>query len=101
MTLHLALIIQTVVGVLGIVPAYLLGMATVMSAAAANKTPKLGATLLVVGLALPVTLVISLIAMWVAHAFAWESTATAFILVPWIHFVLLVGGMLILFQRQG
>lgn len=101
MTLHHAIIIQTVVGLLGVVPSYMIGMGSVMSAAAADKNPRLGASLLMIGLALPFVLVISLVAMWIAHLFAWDGTATAFLILPWAHLTLLIGGMLLLFKLQS
>ena len=101
MTLHYAIIIQTALGLLGLVPAYLLGMGTDMSAAAANKTPRLGAALLLMGLALPVSLGISLALMWIAHLLGWERAALFFVVFPWLHLVSLIGGMLFMFRQQG
>ncbi len=98
MNLHTLIIIQTFIGVLGIVPCYLLGVASVMSSATAETHPKLAGFVIVIGLALPVVLVVSLIAMWIAHVYGWDQTALGFLILPWAHFVLLIVSTLGLFR---
>ncbi len=98
MTFHSVLVTQTVVGVLGLVPSYLLGIASVMSAAIGEKHLKLAGFVVGTGLALPVVLAVSLIAMWVAHAYGWERTAVGLVVLPWVHLAVLILATLGLFR---
>ena len=98
MTFHSVLVTQTVVGVLGLVPSYLLGIASVMSAANGEKHLKLAGFVVGAGLALPVMLAVSLIAMWVAHSYGWERAAMGFVVLPWVHLLVLILGTLALFR---
>ena len=98
MKLHTLIIIQTIIGVLGIVPSYLLGVASIMSAANGEKHLKLAGFVITIGLALPFVLGISLIAMWIAHVYGWDRTALGFLILPWAHGLLLIISTLGLFR---
>ncbi|MDB6139766.1 MAG: hypothetical protein JWO94_2838 [Verrucomicrobiaceae bacterium] len=98
MSLRTLLITQTIVGLLGLLPAYFIGIASVMSAANAQNHLKLASFVIVVALALPFVLGLSLIAMWVAHSWGSPRVATAFVILPWAHLALLIAATLGLFR---
>lgn len=98
MTLHTLLVTQTIVGVLGLIPSYMLGVASVISAANCEQRARLAAVVVYVGLALPVVLLLSLIGMWIANAYSMPQLTRALIFLPWAHLVLLVGSMLVLLR---
>lgn len=99
MTLVSLLIIQSVLGIMGIVPAYCLQMASIMGAANTSKHLRLATFVIALSFALPFVLICSLVLMWAAYGLSWEHVAIAFILLPWAHFVLIVASMLLLLQR--
>ena len=98
MNLHTLIIIQTIIGVLGIIPSYMLGVASIMSAANGEKHLKLAGFVITIGLALPFVLGFSLIAMWIAHLYGWDRTALSFLILPWAHGLLLIVSTLGLFR---
>ena len=98
MSLKTLLITQTVIGGLGIIPAYFIGIGSVISAANAQSHLKLAGFAIGVALSLPFVLVASLIAMWVAHSWGEPRAALAFLILPWAQLGLLITTMLVLLK---
>ena len=101
MSFHALLITQTIIGVLGIVPAYMIGIGSVISAANAKKDLRLAAFAIGAGLALPWVLGACLIGMWVARAYEAERTAMALLALPWAHLMVLIAAMLRLLRTSA
>ena len=94
MSFHTLLITQTVIGVLGLVPSYLIGIGTVISAANAKKDLRLAAFAIGAGPALPWVLGACVMGMWAAHAYGAERMAMTLLVLPWVHLMLLIAAML-------
>jgi hypothetical protein len=91
------LIINIVLCVLGIVPAFGLQMATVMGGAAVGAGP-LGARIAVLGYIFPAMPVISIIGSWVAHLLGIAWLSAVFVALPWVY-TLALGVLLLVFLR--
>jgi hypothetical protein len=91
------LIINTVLCLLGIVPAFAVQMATVMGGAAVGAG-SLGARIAVLGYIFPAAPIISIIGSWVAHLLGITWLAAAFVALPWVY-TLALGAMLLIFFR--
>ncbi len=91
------LIINTVLCVLGIVPAFAVQMATVMGGAAVGAG-SLGARIAVLGYIFPAMPIVSIIGSWIAHLLSIPWLSAAFLALPWVC-TLALGVMLIVFFR--
>lgn len=91
------LIINTVLCVLGIVPAFAVQMATVMGGAAVGAGP-LGARLAVLGYIFPAAPFVSIIGSWIAHLLDITWLSAVFVALPWVY-TLILGVMLLIFFR--
>lgn len=90
-------IINTVLCLLGIVPAFGVQMATVMGGAAVGAGP-LGARIAVLGYIFPAMPIISIIGSWIAQLLGIAWLAAAFVALPWVY-TLALGTLLLVFFR--
>ena len=101
MSLLTLVIIQSVIGVVCIIPAFCLQMASIMGACNAVGHLRLATFIVALALALPFVLIGSLALMWISYALSWEQVAITFLILPWFTFGLIVASVLLLFQRLG
>ena len=94
----LVLIINTILCVLGIVPAFGIQLATVMGGAAVGAGP-LGGYLAVAGLIFPAMPIISIIGSWVAYIIGVRWLAVAFVILPWAYLLVLGVGLGVFFWQ--
>jgi hypothetical protein len=94
--LRIILIINTVVCLLAILPAFAMQMATVMGGASPGAG-ELGAFIAMMGLVLPSVLVISIAGSWIAMR--WTRVSLAFVALPWIYSAAFAATLVVFFSR--
>ncbi|HEU4328776.1 MAG TPA: hypothetical protein VFS21_36900 [Roseiflexaceae bacterium] len=99
MSLLAWVIIQTVVGVLGILPALGFQLATVMSGA--NMGTPLGTFTALAGYCFPFFLIGALVAMWICFALGWTAMTLVCLAAPWAYLLITVACLLLMFRSSG
>ena len=94
----LVVIINTILCLLGIVPAFGIQLATVMGGAAVGAGP-LGGFLAVAGFFFPAMPIISIIGSWIAYIIRVHWLAVAFVILPWAYLLVLGVGLGIFFWQ--
>ncbi len=94
--LRAILIVNTILCVLAVLPAFAVQMATVMGGAAIGAG-QLGACIALLGLVLPGVPVVSIAGSWIAKR--WPRVSLAFVALPWIYGALLAATLVVFFNR--
>ena len=89
-------VINTVLCLLAIIPAFLLQIGAVMVGAAVGACG-VGAFIALAGLILPVVPIISIAGSWLT--LRWRRLSLAFVILPWAFLAILLGAMALLFTR--
>lgn len=98
--LLIAIIVNTILCVLGIVPAFAVQMATVMGGAAVGAG-QLGAVIAALGYVFPAAPIISIIGSWAAYLVSVPWLAMIFVAFPWAYLLALGACMAVFFLRAG
>ncbi len=99
MSLLTWVIIQTVVSVLGFLPALGFQTATVMSGA--NVGTPLGTFTALAGYSFPFFLIGALVAMWICFALGWTDLTLVCLVAPWVFLLITVACLLLMFRSSG
>lgn len=89
-------IVNTVLCVMAIIPAFAIQLGTVMGGAAPGAG-ELGSFIAMAGLLLPALPFVSIIGSWLT--LRWRRVALGFVLLPWVYGAVLCGAVLVLFSR--
>jgi hypothetical protein len=93
--LHTILIVNTILCMLAILPAFAVQMATVMGGASPGAG-QLGAFIALMGLLLPGVLVVSIAGSWIAKR--WTRVSLAFVALPWVYCAILAATLVFFFN---
>jgi hypothetical protein len=96
--MHLALIINSVVCVVGVIVGLLFAGASIVSIA--NMTVPWSGMLVVAALLVPVAFVVSGVGAWVAYGQGFNQLAVSLIALPWLYGLIFVALMLVSFKRN-
>jgi hypothetical protein len=94
--LRIILIINTILCLLAILPAFAMQMATVMGGASLGAG-QLGAFIALMGLLLPGVLVVSIAGSLIAMR--WMRVSLAFVALPWVYCAILAATLVFFFNR--
>ncbi|GAB4214669.1 MAG: hypothetical protein OHK0022_53540 [Roseiflexaceae bacterium] len=92
-------ILQTILGGLGILPAFGFQIATVMSGA--NMGTPLGTFTAMAGYVFPFFLIGSLVAMWLCFALGLVTLTLVCLAAPWVYLLITVACLLLMFRSGG
>lgn len=97
MSLKRWVILQTVVGLLAVLPAFGLQLTMTMGGASAGAGT-VGYVIAYLGYLFPFVLIGSLIGMWLTYLLKWRAVAIVCLVMPWISLVILLSSLALLFS---
>ena len=97
--LLIAVIINTILCVLGIVPSFMIQMGTVMGGASVGAS-ELGSWIAIAGMIFPAMPIISIVGSWIAYLLGISWLAIVFVALPWVYLLGMVVSIALLFSGK-